>query len=853
MEVRELTILLSLFTLLASNICVAQSTLNSGLYFYSHEVIQDKRTSLNLTPDSPLKVNGDLNFQFDVQFRDGDGFYGYIFKMLTNDNVPIDLVSNLASETENFWLVVGNKVVAAFYWEDLGGEIYNQWVKINLGYQTENNRITLSINGIQHTTDPLDIDAIKSLQVVFGASTVSKMLNTDVCPMTLKDVKIEVGDKLIRHWELKKHGENKVADLVKQDIATVSYPNWKIDEHLKWKKSGEYVLPNTLGITSTPNSDSIFILGQSSLLLYTASDTKIRELKYSVGNPYPCPENNFVYDPMSKEILSYSFDKTIVNRFDLQNLSWQYAPDTCPEPDLWHHSNLFIPTEDEIVTFSGYGHYTYKSNLNRLNIASGNWDSINLSNTIPPRYLTATGKLDENSLLVFGGYGSQSGKQGINSQHYYDLYSISLRDNSVTKLKEIKSDLHPFVPITNLITLDSGKSFVTLVYNNVNFNTHLKIAEFGISENYLQIYQDSIPYNFLDTRSWANMYYQASQSKIIAITRVDSLIQFYQIAYPPLTLDDAIQIEFKRKNNFLLLVLAVLILGVVGLAIFFRTKSRKKPAPENEISVQSEKPQNTLVSDVYPLKETPEKFPAVYLMGGFQIFNAQGENLTGQFTPTLKALFLLIYLATILDKKGISSDKLTELLWSDKSATKARNNRNVNLSKIRLVMEKVSPSIQLTHDNSYWKIEHSNEFFSDLEFCITQIEKLKQKERLSIPEIQEFLSYTANGVICPSIQTNWMDTYKNNFSSKVLEYMSLLFDELQDESLLAEASDTVLKFDPLNEEALRVKCVTLFKMGKKSLALSAYKNFCRDYQLLLDQAYEVDFQTLVENSEESSI
>ncbi|WP_057936341.1 kelch repeat-containing protein [Algoriphagus resistens] len=843
MEARKLTILLSFLTFLASNVCIAQSTLNSGLYFYSHEVIQDKRTSLNLTPDSPLRVNGELNFQFDVQFRDGDGFYGYIFKMLANDNIPIDLVSNLASETENFWLVVGNKVVASFYWEDLGGEVYNKWVKINLAYQPENNTITLSINDIQHTTAPLDIDTIKSLRIVFGASTVSKMLNTDVCPMTLKDVKIEVGKKMIRHWELKKHGENKVADLVHQDIATLSYPKWEIDEHLKWKKSGEYILPNTLGITGTPNSDSIFILGQSSLLLYTPEDSKIKELTYTSGNPYPCLENNFVYDPISKEIISYSFDTAVVNRFDLQDLSWQYAPDTCPEPDLWHHSNLFLPKESEIVAFSGYGHYSYKSHLNRLKIGTESWDSINFSESIPPRYLTATGRLDENNLLVFGGYGSQSGKQGINSQHYYDLYSLNLQDNSVTKLKEMKSDLHPFTPIADLISLDIGKSFVTLVYNNVNFNTYLKIAEFGISENYQKIYQDSIPYNFLDTRSWASMYYQTGKAKLIAVTRVDSLIQFYQIAYPPLTLDEAIQREFKRKNNLLIIGLTVSIIGLAILMLLIGTKNRKSPASDDQVPAQAEKVQ---AMEENTLTEIPAKLPAVYLMGGFQIFNSQGENQTGQFTPTLKALFLLIYLATIFDKKGISSDKLTELLWSDKSTTKARNNRNVNLSKIRLVLEKVSPSIQLTHTNSYWKIEHSKEFFSDLQFCITQIEKLKHKDSLSIQEIKELLSYTANGVICPSIQTDWMDPYKNNFSSKVLESMSILFDQLEDETLLSEVADTVLKFDPLNEEALKVKCATLFKMGKKSLALSAYKNFCKDYHLLLDQAYEVDFQDLVD-------
>jgi len=50
------------------------------------------------------------------------------------------------------------------------------------------------------------------------------------------------------------------------------------------------------------------------------------------------------------------------------------------------------------------------------------------------------------------------------------------------------------------------------------------------------------------------------------------------------------------------------------------------------------------------------------------------SDITGMFTPTLKQLFLLILLSGIRNEQGISSIKLTEILWYDKTENRARNN-----------------------------------------------------------------------------------------------------------------------------------------------------------------------------------
>lgn len=820
----------------------AQIGLNSGLYFNSHEVIQDERTSLNLTPEKPLKIKEKLVLNFDVRFRQGDGYYGYIFKMLGNESVPIDLVSNLASETDNFWLVVGDQSVLSFFWKDLGGVIYNEWAKIRMTYTPASGEFTLSINGIEKKADLKDFLGLTDFQVVFGASKVSKMLNSDVCPMTLKNVSVSDSDILLRNWQMKMHAKDLVFDEIKGAPAEVKFPNWEIDKHLYWTKSKTIRMPGILGITGSPSADSIFIVGHDQLKLYYTKSGETSTFQYQYGNPYPCPDKNIVFNSKTDEIWSYSFDTVAINKLSLKTLKWTAAPDTCPEPDLWHHVRLFNAAQDEIVTFGGYGHYTYKSNLMSLKDGAPRWDSMTNSGQVPPRYLSSMGWMDENNVLIFGGFGSPTGNQGINPQHFYDLYSLDLRDKNIRKIKEIKGSHTPFTPVANAIVTDDKSGFYTLIYNNINYNTHLQLAEIGIDSEKFRVYEDSIPYNFLDTESWAGLFLNSQESKLIAVTLTDSLIEIYQQAFPPLLKSEATQAHKTNpgKSTLLFVLIGGIIIFVGSIALWkYRKQGIPIPPAKNHQITESAK--NSVAAK--------DQATAIILMGGFQIFDRNGDDVTGQFTPTIKQLFLLIYLSSILGKKGISSEMLTELLWSDKSATSARNNRNVNISKIRLILEKVSPDLVLNHENTFWKIEHGETVYSDILDSQRLIEKVKFNKNLTEPETERLLKNSSRGGICPGVQTDWMDQFKADFTAQLLDALLALILDTKDHRLIAKISDSILKLDPLNDEALRRKCYALISLGKKGQALTAYNQFCKDYSNLLGQEFDVDFGEFLQEKE----
>jgi two-component SAPR family response regulator len=92
------------------------------------------------------------------------------------------------------------------------------------------------------------------------------------------------------------------------------------------------------------------------------------------------------------------------------------------------------------------------------------------------------------------------------------------------------------------------------------------------------------------------------------------------------------------------------------------------------------------------------------MFGGFQVINKNGQNITNSFTPLLKEMFLFILLSSIRNNKGISSKSLNEIFWLDKSEQAARNNRYVNIRRLKTILETVG-QCYISKDSGYWKFE----------------------------------------------------------------------------------------------------------------------------------------------------
>jgi len=823
---------------------LCQEDIQAGLFFSSHEVIQDKRTSLNLSADKPFEFPHGFSLEFDANFREGDGYYGYIFRIIGDNNTNIDLVSNLEpTATPNFYLVLKDKVLFSYKWSEIPNGSFDRWLKIRIDIDSKNSKLIVSFNGNKQEVKVTDISALKDFNIEFGACRNVNFLSTDVSPMSLKDINIyNWKNELLHNWKLSKHVENAVYDEVSQMKGQVENPIWSIDSHVKWKKIKELEIDNILGITKDEDRARIFVVNDHAVYVISTESARIDTIPFKGGMPYLVQGKQIIYNKFTNELWSYSFYNNEIIKYSFDKNSWSKTGIQDKEPDFWHHNKFISPVDSSLVTLFGYGFYTYKSIIHSYDLKTGTWKNIDTKDQVYPRYLSGSGIMNNNEMLVFGGYGSKTGRQELSPEYYYDLYSLNLNDLTYKKLWTLNTPSTPFVPVEGLIADQQSGSFYTLVYSRDSYKTVLKLAKFGIYKNEYQFFNDSIPYRFLDTDSWSTLFLDKRTSQLVAITSHNSDISIHTIAYPPLMPDDVYQQVLIKKSWIIWIVIGIGLLFATLILVYSQRFRKRKLKSLKETLVDHF--ENLNISPIIPVERKSSN--AIYFIGGFQIYNRTGLNITSSLSPTLKQLFLFVFLYTIKNGKGASSQKLDEVLWYDKMGESARNNRNVNISKLRHILSDVD-GIELVNENSFWKINMNEPIYNDY-FEILQKLRKSKSDKLTEIEINNLISLLSAGEFLPGMQSEWMDKFKLQFTNEIIDGITSLFKEKDVQhnlSLQYHLSDCVLLHEPLNDEGMAMKCSVLKNLGKTGRAKKTYDSFCKEYKKVLGINYSVSFKEII--------
>lgn len=810
-----------------------------GLYFSSHEVIQDNRTSLNLTPNAPFKFSNRFSLEFDINFRKDDGYYGYIFRIIANENTNIDLVSNVVSDDSNIWLVYKDEILLSYKWSDLPSVNFNQWVKVKIDFDLKNERLTVFFNEKMKEVQSPDIGRLKNFLIHFGVCKVPGFYNTDVCPMSVKNISIyNQNNKLFRLWTLEKHSYDKTYDKIAHAEATVENANWIIDKYIKWRKLTEVSVENLYGISSDANHKGLFFIDNKAAYFLSYESLKIDTIPYKEGCPYQNElTHDIIYNKYTDELWSYDFTNPVISRFNLKTGRWSNNQAEMALSDYGHHNKFISPKDSSLVTILGYGHYRYKGMVNIYNTAKNRWEQIDCSSQIEPRYLSSAGNIDDHTVLVFGGYGSKSGRQELSPRSYYDLYSFNLYDYSFTPLWTLPTPNAPFVPSETLVADISNDSFYTLIFNNGYYDSYLRLARFGISKPEMLIVGDTIPFKFRDSETWSYLFLNEEKTDLIAVISHKNDIALYAIAYPPLTAEDVLQ-DIPVNNRMYILITALVSIAVLILLILVFIKQKKK----------QENVKNIISQEVVPPVERPST-TSFHLLGGFQVFNDAGEDMTSLFSPTIKQLFLFLLLNSTKDKKGVTSAKLDEVLWYDKTGNSARNNRNVNISKLRTILEDIGHTV-ITNKNSLWRIEFPENTYCDY-MEVTDIIHKAKTNILAEDEIYLLLGLLQAGELAPDVQVEWIMPYKSDFVKNIIEVLNPLLDTTDtylNSNIRYHVAEYLLSIDPLNEDAIFIKCSFLNKIGRKSLAKIAFDSYTDDYEKLMGTSYPHSFGDIIKTS-----
>jgi hypothetical protein len=740
-----------------------QDELLSGLYFSSHEVIQDKRTSLNLTPRTPFKFSEHFSLEFEANFRQGDGYYGYIFRLLGVDDTNIDLVSNLASTTSNFWLVYKEQTLLSFKWDQLADVGYDQWVKIRFDVDISTSQISLSINGVKQDADLPESIKTHLFNIVFGAFHYRHFVSVDVCPMSLKNIRIFNNGKLCRYWRLAEHFNDKVYDEIKNAEATVHNPIWIIDRHVNWRKIKDFEIENLKGSTHDTGNRRIFFLNDKEMYRVDLDSFMIDTIAYSKNRPYE--EKNarqIIYNEYFNQIWSYDFDTDAINVFDFDTNTWSENPTQFIE-SLYAHQNRFIsPIDSSLISILGYGQYRYSSVVHHYNLQTKSWAKIDRSDQIGPRYLSGATVISDDKALVFGGFGSQTGHQELSPKFYYDLFYFDLNNFTFQKIVTLPTPETPFVPCESLVFDEQSNCFYTLIYNSMQHNTHLRLGQFNISNGEYFIYNDSIPYNFLDTESWVSLFLDEKDSELIAYITTGSKIEIYSIAYPPKLEKDIFQ-QSEKERSFTPVYLGIaLVLLSVGV-VYLLSRRRYRPIDLTDKTIE--------LKELELLKPVEQnKSSSVYLLGNFKIVDSGGEDITGSFAPTTSQLFLLMLLTTIKNGKGTTSQELNNILWFDKDDNSARNNRNVYINKLRLILKSFK-ELNVVNDGGYQTIQGLEAVFCDYVRIHTLMNLLKNSTVFHKNLLTELVDLALTGKLLPYVQYEWLEAYQTEYTNSLIYIM----------------------------------------------------------------------------------
>ena len=839
-----------------------------GLYFYSHQEIKDKRTGLSLCSQKPMYLPRGFNLEFDLNVRNENSIFGYICRIVANDSTNIDILSSNSNGQDAFWFVCGNDKKQLILLKDVPRFSKGEWLHVKLSYIPQKKSFEISLNGIKREIILSDkAPAYDKFEIYFGVNEHPRFFTTDAAPIIVSNIIISnLSNKILFHWTLREHGDNVVYDDISHLKAKVNNPFWLIDSHVHWQLFDSLEMKDKPLIAFNPVKSYLYIVGQTLMYVHhLGSNARVDTFIYKKGKPYHTLANQLVYNPFTNELWSYDFDKTNISKYNFKTNTWTLNAGDIREPSYWHHNVLISPVDSSLICFGGYGYYTYHSDIMKFNQAAPIWKSYSLIKSIQPRYLAATA-LQGNEMLLFGGFGNKTGEQQFSPHTFCDLYSISLKDFKVEKKWSMEL-LKGMVQSRSMVVDENGSDLYTLGYSGNRFNTWIHLYKLNKNKEGLILLADSIPYKFSDTGSYCDLFFVPDNHSFIAVTLNRTLqnkykVYLYKLNYPTYPLAEILQSNiksgsrFSRDTLFFASLFFLFVLNIFILTLWLRRRRKNKKDSElSQFQSDSVTGHTTETSRNFAnfsqLVIKKQIIPSsISLIGGFQAINKDGNDITALFTPTIKNLLLLILLYTYKNNKGISSMTLDEILWFDKSETSARNNRNVNINKLHSLLEEIE-GFNINNDNTYWCTDMQHPFVCDYIVLMDFAQRIKEKNvNFSENDLSMVLSMASQGLLLPNTQTEWVDSFKAEFSTTVIDALLALAkqaDESKNHKLLLQVAEAILIQDSIDEDALIYKCKSLIKLGKKSAALSFYNNFCRDYKLILNDNYSRTFDELIKS------
>ena len=817
-----------------------------GLGFYSHEVVQDQRTGLDLSPNTTLCFDRSFELSFDLNFipKQGD-YFGYIVRLVVNDNENIDLIYDKDTREKNhFKIIVGDKFTKIAF-DIADASLYSKWNTLKLKFDYEQGKLTLTHGKFSGQTK-LSLKSNNCFKVLFGANEYQRFKTSDNPPMKLRNVRITQEDKQKYYWPLNEYDGQNATEEIKGNTAFINNHLWIKKKHYEWGLLTSFVVNGAASVAFDAKNEQVQIVERDSLKTFSINNNKLVVVSYQ-NKLTLLRGNHSLFDDRNNRLLNFYTDQKKVSVFDPLTKKWtkDYNAET-PITDFWQFNKFYSSLDTSLYVLGGYGHFIYKNEIQRYHFPSDSWKTIPVKgDTYTPRYLAALGA-DGNGAYILGGYGSSTGKQMLNPRNLYDLLYFDVKHNSIKKIYEFKIEGEDFVFANSLIINSKDKTFYGLIFPRHKYNSNLQLIRGSLTTPQYEVFGSKIPFEFHDINSFADLFYSSISKKFIAVTTFrdsedKTHVKIYELNAPPIAMPVK---AMDKSSGWWYLLAAGLVLAVAILVFLWRKRNGKPiekaadPLPKQEI-LQEDK-----VEVEYPKVEVTVVNNAIFLFGNFQVFDRDGNDLTKLCTPLVRELLLLILLYTLRGESGISSEKLNEILWFDKSEKDARNNRSVNIAKLRNILERIEVC-QISKDTGYWKI---NINYKQVYVDYQQYLAILNGKESDIEKVNRLISIVHRGGLLLNTDYPWLDDFKSEISNEVISLFLKVANELdlnQNPELMIQITNGVLDFDSVNEEAIILKCKSLALLGRHTLAKSAFEKFVKEYMLIYGEDFDKSFRAIM--------
>ncbi|CAG5006090.1 hypothetical protein DYBT9275_03726 [Dyadobacter sp. CECT 9275] len=844
MKLKFLLVFLAFVILVCSGIrCYAQSY---GLGFDSYEMVQDKRTGLDLSPDHTFYFGKNFELSFEVSFLASKKIYfGYIVRLIENDKQNVDLVCDNSTDKPHFKLVIGDQF-SSFSFDFPNDDLYKKWNKITLKFNKEKKNI-LVVYGNRKFSQPYTLSDKGRFKILFGANRYKDFKSTDVPPMKIRNIVISEDDEPQFSWPLNETDGVTATEEIQKKSALASNAVWIKKLHYEWQLARTQTLRGYVRLGFDDKKGMLYIVCRDSTIIYNVGANKSVSFRHEEGTQPVYVDDQVLFDNVNHKLYHIYINEQQVSTFDLRTNSWdKNGPKPVLKTQFLHANKFYSESDSSIYLLGGYGHLKYKNNVQRYHLPSKTWcDSYFQDSAFTPRYLAALGTVKEGA-YVLGGYGSVTGQQILNPRNWYDLLFFNTKTRTFTKRYELNLPKEDFVFGNSMIVSEEDNSFYTLIFPKDKFNSDLQLIKGSLTKPDFKIVGSKIPYQFTDIHSFADLFFDYASNRFVAVAlnrgeNDQTKVSVYSLNAPPLESVPSVVSAEAGIGTVFWLIAGLLFTGAAGYTYFRYVQKKKTASPVSADADSTNLQEITLVLPPQQVDETPMQplHSSIFLFGNLQLFDEGGHEITKQFSPLVKELFLVILLYSIR-WEGISSEKLKELLWSDKSSESARNNRSVNIAKLKGILEKMK-YCQVSKETGYWKIKIDYEkIHVDYTHYLALI---SNKKALNKERILELANITKRGNFLSNTEYEWLDSFKSEISNEIVDsYLGFAatIKISADPEFLVQLANYVFYFDPVNEEAMIIKCKALAHLGKHSLAKATYENFAREYSRIYGEDFQMD-------------